>query len=120
MSKTDLVEMKGDQNSEFLRMLQRSRKEIVGDRAVAIFEETEMIFNRFIVDTRMKIKNLHRERQNLMDVAPKDRISLVPANDFDAKAFIERDIELGQEILDTKEMLGIAEERYQALFGELK
>ena len=55
-----------------------------------------------------------------MDVAPKDRISLVPANDFDAKAFIEKDIELGQQIKETKEVLEIAEERYQTLFGEVK
>lgn len=106
--------------SEFLRMLQRSRKEIVGDRAVTIFEETEMMYSRTIEDLKMKLKNLHRQRQNLMDVSPKDRASLLPASDFDAKAFIEKDIELGQDIKETKEVLEILEERYQTLFGEAK
>lgn len=101
-------------------MLQRSRKEIVGDRAVSIFEETEVLYRRTVEDLRAKLKTLNRQRQNLMDVAPKDRVSLVPANDFDAKSFIEQDIELSQEIIDTKEVLGIAEERYQVLFGEMK
>ena len=119
MAKTAVVEVEKAPESEFLRMLQRSRKEIVGDRAVAIFEETEMMYTRTIQDLKVKVKNLHRKRQNLMDVAPKDRHSLVPtAGDFDAKAFIEEDIELGQEIKETKEVLEILEERYQALFGE--
>ena len=101
----------------FLDSLKRNNKQIREDRATAIAEDAELIFKREIEDLEVKIKTLKRERENMLDLSPSNAQSLTLASDFDAKAFVSKDVELGVRIRDTEITLEIAKERYRHLFS---
>ena len=53
----------------------------------------------------------------MLDLSPTDALSLVLASDFDSKAYVEKDIELGVKIRNAKIKLEIAKQRFNYLFG---
>lgn len=112
---TELGEMKG----AFVNSLVRNNKKIREDRAIAIAESAEMLYKRTVEDTTLKIKQLKRDREAMLDLSPTDAQSLIVASDFDAKAFVEKDIKLGVEIRNLEITLQIATDRYNHLFKEL-
>lgn len=107
-----LEEMKG----AFVQSLVRNNKKIREDRAIAIGESAEMLYKREVEDIQLKIKQLKRDRDAMLDLSPTDAQSLVLASDFDAKAFVSKDIAIGIEIRNLEITLEIAEARYNYLF----
>lgn len=110
--KTQLEGMKG----AFVGSLVRNNKKIREDRAIAIAEAAQMIYKREVEDTEIKIKQLKREREAMLDLSPTTADSLVLASDFDAKAFVEKDIKIGVQIRTLEITLEIAQSRYTNLF----
>lgn len=101
----------------FIASLKRNNEKIREDRATAIAEDTELIFKREIEDLEISIKRMKRERDNMLDLSPTNAQSLVLASDFNAKAYVEKDLALGIKIRNSEIKLEIAKERYSYLFG---
>lgn len=108
-----LESMKG----AFVESLIRNNKKIREDRAIAIAEDAQMLYKREIEDTEIKIKQLKRERESMLDLSPTTADSLVLASDFNAKNFVNKDIQLGINIRNLEITLDIAKSRYETLFG---
>ncbi len=98
--------------------LVRNNKQIREDRALAIGESAEMFYARQIQDMKMKIKQMKRERESMLDLSRTSTTSLVVASDFKPEDFVKKDIEMGVDIRNLEITLGIAEERYNYLFKE--
>ncbi len=101
----------------FLANLQRNNKQIRADRAESIAEDAQTIYKREIEDMEMEIKKVIRERNNMLDLSPTTATSLTLASDFDAKAFVVKDQELGLKLRNLRIKLEIAQESYTVLFG---
>jgi hypothetical protein len=56
----------------------------------------------------------------MLDLSPSTADSLVLATDFDAKTFVDKDIDIGVQIRNLEIKLEIAEARYKHLFEEGK
>lgn len=112
----NLEKMQEEVKGAFFGSLIRNNKKIREDRAIAIAEDALTIYKREVEDLEMKIKRLKRERENMLDLSPTNADSLVLATDFDAKAFVEKDIKLGVEVRNLEITLQIAKERYEHLF----
>lgn len=104
------------QEGAFLLSLKRNNDKIREDRALAIAEDAQLIFKREIEDMAIQLKRLQRERDGLLDLSPTTADSLVLANDFDAKTFVEKDIQLGIQMRNLEIRLEIAKQRYAFLF----
>lgn len=107
------VELQG----AFLVSLKRNNSKIRDDRATAIGEDAMLIYKREVEDLQLQIKKLKREQENMLDLSPTDATSLVLASDFDAKNYVEKDLELGVKIRNLEIKLEIATKRYAYLFG---
>lgn len=104
-------------SGSFYSSLKRNNKQIRNDRAVAIVEDTEIIYKRQIEDLALLIKKMLREQENMLDLSPTDARSLVLASDFDSTEYVSKDTELGVRIRNTEIKLEIAQKRYVYLFG---
>ena len=113
---TKLPESLDSMKGAFVGSLVRNNKKIREDRAIAIAEAAQMLYKREVEDTQLKIKQLKREREAMLDLSPTTADSLVLASDFDAKKFVEKDIQLGISIRNLEITLEIAEKRYSHLF----
>lgn len=109
-----LDEMKG----AFVTSLKRNNKEIRNDRALAIAENAQMIYKREIEDMEVNLKQMRRERENMLDLSPGDKFSLKLASDFNAKIFVDKDIQLGVDIRNLEIKLELARKQYKHLFEE--
>jgi hypothetical protein len=107
------VEVKG----AFIESLKRNNKQIREDRAAAIADVAQLKFKRKVEDLEMAIKDMKRERENMLDLSPTNAQSLIVASDFDADAYIAKDVELGVRIRNEEIKLEIAKKRYEYLFG---
>jgi hypothetical protein len=114
--KTELSETLDQMKGAFVGSLVRNNKKIREDRAIAIAEAAQMLYKREVEDTELRIKQLKRERESMLDLSPTDAQSLVLASDFDAKKFVEKDIQLGVSIRNLEITLEIAKTRYIHLF----
>lgn len=103
----------------FLESLVRNNKKIREDRAVAIGEDAQIRYKREVEDLEIAIRQLSREREGMLDLSPDNAMSLMVANDFDSKAFVEKDLNLGLQIRNLEIKLDIAKTRYAHLFGEV-
>jgi hypothetical protein len=112
------VPVLSDLHGSFVESLIRNNKKIREDRALAIVEQAEVIYKREIEDTELKIKQLRRDRENMLDLSPDNALSLIVASDFDAKAFVGKDIRFGIDIRNLEITLDIAKSRYNWLFGK--
>lgn len=101
----------------FFESLVRNNKKIRTDRALAIQEDAEMLYKREVEDMQVQLRRLIRERDNMLDLSPENAMSLVLATDFDGKAFVEKDLQIGIDIRNLEIKLEIAEARYKVLFG---
>lgn len=113
---TKLPESLENMKGAFVGSLVRNNKKIREDRAVAIVEAAQMLYKREVEDTELKIKQLKREREAMLDLSPTTADSLVLASDFNAKTFVEKDIQLGITIRNLEITLEIAKARYSYLF----
>lgn len=114
--KSETPETLSDMKGAFVGSLVRNNKKIREDRAIAIAESAEMLYKRQVEDTELQIKQLKRDREAMLDLSPTDAQSLVLASDFDAKKFVEKDIQLGVAIRNLEITLEIAKSRYTHLF----
>jgi hypothetical protein len=119
VSPYDVESQLNEMNGRFVESLRRNNKQIRSDRALSIAEDAQMIYKREIEDIAANLKKMRRDRENMLDLAPENTISLKLASDFDAKAFVTKDIELGLRIRNEEIKLGVATERYEILFGKL-
>lgn len=100
----------------FVESLKRNNRKIREDRAVAITESAEILYKREKEDLELEVKKLKRERDAMLDLSPTDANSLVLSSDFDAKAFVAKDLEIGVKIRNLEIKLEIAKSRYEFLF----
>jgi len=112
--KNDLVE---EIPGAFMSSLKRNNKQIRNDRAIAIEEDTELIYKRTMEDLEVGLKRMRREQENMLDLSPTNAQSLVLASDFDSQNYVNKDVELGVKIRNTEIKLEIAKARYSYLFG---
>jgi hypothetical protein len=102
----------------FIDSLKRNNGKIREDRAIAIGESAQMRYKRKIEDLEMELKQLKRDRDNMMDLSPASADSLVLASDFDAQNFVDKDVQIGITIRNLEIQLEIARERYNTLFNQ--
>ncbi len=101
----------------FIQSLKRNNTQIKSDRATAISEDAEMAYKRMVEDFEMEMKRLLRERSNMLDLSPSNTQSLMLANDFDARKFAEKDLEIGVKIRNLEIKIDVAKTRYNELFS---
>ena len=106
-----------DPKGAFYQSLARNNSQIKKDRAQTISENAETMYRRSIEDLAMKKKQIIRDRENMLDMSPDNVTTLKVASDFDASAFVQKDIEMGIKIREINIQLEIAIERYTHLFG---
>lgn len=116
-NETDVAEEKKTPMGAFIVSLKRNNKQIRDDRAQSIGEDTHLLYRRYIEDLQVAIKRMEREQENMLDLSPTNAMSLVLASDFDATAYVTKDVELGVKIRNEKIKLEIAERRFKYLFG---
>lgn len=100
----------------FFQSLKRNNSKIREDRAVAIAETAQLTYKREVEDLELAIKGMKRERDSMLDLSPTSADSLVLASDFDAKAFVAKDFDLGVKIRNSEIKLEIVKSRYNSLF----
>lgn len=110
------MESINDIKGAFAESLVRNNKKIRDDRAIAIVEEAEMLYKRQVEDLQVKIKQMKRERDGMLDLSPTSADSLTLASDFKGDAFVEKDLKLGVDIRNLEIKLEIAVKRYSHLF----
>lgn len=101
----------------FKQSLIRNNSKIRADRALAISEDTQLVYKRKIEDLELSIKKMKREQENMLDLSPKDAQSLILASDFDSAVYVNKDTDLGVKIRNAEITLEIASNRYKYLFG---
>jgi hypothetical protein len=104
----------------FFGSLKRNNKQIRDDRAIAIAEDTQLVYKRKIEDLDLSIKKMKREQENMLDLSPTNAQSLILASDFDSAIYTEKDIDLGVKIRNAEITLEIAKKRYNYLFGGIE
>ena len=112
-----MTEEEKQYDGAFLASLKRNNRQIRDDRALAIVEDTELIYKRKIEDLELAVKKLIREQENMLDLSPTTAQSLVLASDFDSSAYVDKDIEIGVKVRNLEIKLEIAKKRYNSLFG---
>jgi hypothetical protein len=103
----------------FQDSLMRNNKQIRRDRAIVIVESAYINYKRLVEDLDIEIKQVKRDRENMLDLSPQTAQSLVVASDFDATAFVKKDIELGIKIRNLEIKRDVAKERFEYLFGRV-
>lgn len=106
-------------NGTFKIDLQRNFKQIKESRAESVSEDVEIIYKRKIEDLCHEIRNIERDRENIMlDLSPSNVTSaLVVPSDFNAEKFLEKDMQLGIRKREAEIKLDIVARRYEELFG---
>ncbi len=101
----------------FVASLKRNNKQIRDDRATAIAEDAQVMYRRAVEDLEISLNRMRRDRDNMLDLSPTDATSLKLASDFNAEAYVKKDIELGVKIRNAEIQLEIARKQYEHLFG---
>lgn len=101
----------------FIESLKRNNKQIRDDRAMSIVEDSELRYRRAIEDIKVDIRKMKRDQENMLDLSPESAISLKLASDFDAGAYVVKDLELSRKIFNAEVQLELAEKRFAYLFG---
>ena len=106
-------------NGTFKTDLQRNFKQLKDSRAESVAEDVEIIYKRKIEDLCHEIRNIERDRENIMlDLSPTNVTSaLAVPSDFDAAKFLEKDNQLGIRKREAEIKLDIVARRYEELFG---
>jgi hypothetical protein len=102
----------------FVLSLKRNNKQIKEDRAVAIAEVTQLGYRRKVEDLGIALKRMRRDQENALDLSPSNALSLMIADEFDDRKFIEKDHQMAIDIRNTEIAYDLARARYKYLFGE--
>lgn len=103
---------------EFGLALKRNNKQIKEARADSIISKAQVMYKRTVEDLELELDEMNRELDDMLDMSPNNAMNLVVASDFNPKAFIDKDLELGVKIRNTEIKVEIAKNRYKVLFGE--
>lgn len=112
--------MENIKDANFTKDLMRTFKQLKNSRAESVAEDVEIIYKRKIEDLCHKIRSMDRDRENIiLDLSPVNAFSgnVVPS-DFNADAFLQKDIQIGLNRRAAVIELQIVVERYKAMFGE--
>jgi hypothetical protein len=101
----------------FVSSLKRNNAKIRADRAQAIEEDAQVKYQRMVQDIELKIKQLKRDQENMLDLSPDNAMSLKLASEFDANEYVTKDLDIGVKIRNEEIRLEIAQRRYAYLFG---
>lgn len=101
----------------FVESLTRNNRQIKGDRALAIAEDTEVSYKRAVEDLEREVKLMKRKQAGMLDLSGDNAMSLKPVNDFDPDEFMTKDLALSLLIRNTEIKLELAKTRYNFLFG---
>jgi len=101
----------------FYESLVRNNGQIRRDRAAAIFEDARLQCRREVEDLELRLKKLRWERESMLDLSPTDADSLVLASDFNARMFVERDLNIAVQLRNLEIKTQLARARYEHLFG---
>ena len=106
-------------NGTFKTDLQRNFKQLKDSRAESVAEDVEIIYKRKIEDLCHEIRNIERDRENIMlDLSPTNVTSaLAVPSDFNAEKLLEKDMQLGIRKREAEIKLDIVARRYEELFG---
>lgn len=115
----DEAEKPVEPHGAFIDSLKRNNRQIRDDRATAIGETAQIKYRRAVEDIEVKLKQMKRDRENMLDLSPENAMSLKLASDFNADEFVNKDIELGVSIRNTEIKLEIAKKQYEFLFGAI-
>ena len=110
---TTVAEMGG----VFVESLLRNNKQIRKDRGQAIAETAEMLYKRAVEDIQVEIRQVTRDRENMLDLSPENATSLKLASDFDAAGFVAKDIDMGVRLRLLEIKYDLAKKQYNRLFG---
>lgn len=103
----------------FQDSLMRNNKKIRQDRAIVIVESAFINYKRLVEDLDIEIKQVKRDRENMLDLSPHHAQDLMVASDFNATEFVKKDIELGIKIRNLEIKRDVARKRFIHLFGEV-
>jgi len=109
-----------DLKGSFVTSLRRNNKQIRDDRALTIAKTALVLFKREVEDLAIEIGNVQIERDNMIDLGGASTTTIISPSDFDAKAFVAKDLELGLKIRQLEIKQEIATKRYNELFGGLE
>lgn len=102
----------------FMASLVRNNKTIRDDRAASIFEDAEMLYKRKVEDLKTRLKRMTRERDNMLDMSPSDKNTIISPTDFKGDEFVTNDHALSVSIRNLAIEVEVAEARYRSLFGD--
>jgi hypothetical protein len=66
----------------------------------------------------MSRKKKSRSQENMLDMSPTNSFSLIVADQFDGKGFVDQDLQYGVELRELDIQIDIARKRYEYLFGK--
>lgn len=107
-------------NGVFKSDLLKTFKQLKESRAESVAEDVETTYKRKIEDLCHAIRRFDRDREDIMlDLAPSTGVSnAVVPSDFNADAFLDKDLKIGVDRRNAVIQLEILVERYEHLFGE--
>lgn len=104
--------------SQFQSMLEKSHKEIRGQRASLLSKDAERKMRKQVESKEEKVEDLEMKVLNLSDLSPDSTTTLkVTKSGFDAKSWAEQLIETKVELHLAKKELEIAQETYDSFFN---
>jgi len=102
----------------FVESLNRNNKEIRKARAEGITEDLELMYSRKIQDFRKDIRTFDRDLEDMLDMSPTNKQSLILASDFKAEDFTNERIRLMVEKRNLEIKLELAERDFEYLLGK--
>ena len=115
----ETTKLNNAKNGAFIASLKRNNKQIRDDRAMAIVTTAELKYRRKVEDLELKIVEMERELENMLDLSPTNAQSLTLASDFNADDYIGKDLEVAVKIRNERIRLDVAKERFEHLFEEV-
>src|SRR4030042_5169888 len=106
------LELEVMREGAFQDSLMRNNQKIRRDRAIAIVESAYMNYKRSVEDLELEIKQVKRDRENMLDLSPHHAQDLMVATDFDAASFVKKDIQLGIKIRELEIKYDVAKRRF--------
>lgn len=117
--KTENVDVSNEiKGGLFYQNLVKNAKEIKATRAASLTEDVDFAYRTKIETLRRAVRERRRQLEDSLDLYPNTSVDLKLAKDFNAEAFVKKDLELLVEIRNLEIELEIAEKRYKLLLGK--
>lgn len=110
------LELQPEVTGKFFETLTRSPKEIIKKRAAQIALDTKDEYEMVVKELQRKQRSLMSERMNNEDLSPSSKDSMDFKNEFTAKDWVRRDLEISMELEQVELKLRAALKRVKELF----